>query len=1079
MNLRAILVSLSVSLAFFALPAGAATPASGTVSPDNPSVSYEAGPFLVSNVTGTVTGLPVCNTPATPCDSFTLNVSLPADYAQAHPDDVLTIRVTWPNQLNDFDMYVLDDQGNQVDRAASSADPETVILPAGSGDYQLTILVAPFTVTAESFQGDISLGPIPPGVARAPGIAPRYQVYEGPLAMHQSQNEPSIGFDRESGRALYQNLLDTLSTGFNDSTSPAMDDWREVGSQITSTEGLDPILFTDHDTNRTFVSQLLGVCSAMAYSDDGGDLWVPSEGCGPGALADHQTVGGGPFAPPLTGGTPAYPDAVYYCAQAVASAQCAVSLDGGQTFGPGVSVYTADECGGLHGHIKVGPDGTAYLPNEACFAHQAVVVSEDNGQSWDIRTIPGSVPGDGTDPSVGIATDGTVYFGYENADGRPHIAVSHDHGQTWENDADVGDQVGVVGAVFPAVVAGDPDRAAFAFLGTTTKGDFTSSDFEGVWHLYIAHTFDGGESWVTVDATPNDPVQRGCIWLGGGGNPCRNLLDFMDATIDPQGRVLVGFADGCIGHCSIGPPNTFGAHPAIARQSGGRRMYAQFDPVEPAVPAPPRLDVAEQSDSGVALDWKAPDNGGSGITGYRIYRGASPGDETLLASVGGSKTTFSDGTALAGNDYFYRVSAVNDIGEGQQGNELEATPAPPATNESACTLPGVTVVSDDDGDQAGAPANTQLDIQSVSVAEPYFPDGSSKLAFVIKVADLSVVPAGARWQVDFVTPDNVQHFVDMNTESGTPVFEYGHNGSVVLVGTNETDGAADPESGYNQDGTIVIVVSNDKIGGPAAGQALDGIQGTTKLEVSADGSGRRVVTADDALLGSYVLVGNQNCQATQAPIAALSADPTSGFAPLTVRFDGSDSSDPDPNDSVASYTFDFGDGSEPATQDSPTIDHTYQQPGTYQASLTVTDTNGMQSDPDTVTITVDEAPAGPSQVKGGGYLKTELAEAGGKVNFSFQVDSSASGHMNYNDNQDGISFNTDAFDSYAQNGQCATFSGTAELKHNGGHVSFQATACDNGQPGRDVDEFSIDITGDAESSRSGKLAGGDIKLIRQ
>ena len=56
---------------------------------------------------------------------------------------------------------------------------------------------------------------------------------------------------------------------------------------------------------------------------------------------------------------------------------------------------------------------------------------------------------------------------------------------------------------------------------------------------------------MTTDATPTDPVQRGSICTGGTtcGND-RNLLDFIDVTIDEQGRVLVGYADGCTGACA-------------------------------------------------------------------------------------------------------------------------------------------------------------------------------------------------------------------------------------------------------------------------------------------------------------------------------------------------------------------------------------------------------------------------------------------------------------------------------------------------------------------------------------------------
>src|SRR5207248_5671032 len=59
------------------------------------------------------------------------------------------------------------------------------------------------------------------------------------------------------------------------------------------------------------------------------------------------------------------------------------------------------------------------------------------------------------------------------------------------------------------------------------------------------YTFDGGQTWTTVNATPGDPVQRGCIWNGGGSNACRNLLDFNDASVDKQGRVLAAYTDGC------------------------------------------------------------------------------------------------------------------------------------------------------------------------------------------------------------------------------------------------------------------------------------------------------------------------------------------------------------------------------------------------------------------------------------------------------------------------------------------------------------------------------------------------------
>jgi hypothetical protein len=215
-----------------------------------------------------------------------------------------------------------------------------------------------------------------------------------------------------------------------------------------------------------------------------------------------------------------------------------------------------------------------------------MAVSTDNGMTWAIRTIPNSGPSE-SDPSIGIATDGTVYFGFINGDGHPEIGVTHDKGLTWDTwDSprgasafiDVGAAFGIQNGAFAEVVAGDPDRAAFAFHGSTTAGPFQDASFDGVWNLYVAQTYDGGRTWTTVKAT-TDPTQRGCIWLGGGSNPCRNLLDFMDITVAKDGRVIVGYADGCTGPCATDPANTSkSVWATIARQSNGLGLFSAYDP---------------------------------------------------------------------------------------------------------------------------------------------------------------------------------------------------------------------------------------------------------------------------------------------------------------------------------------------------------------------------------------------------------------------------------------------------------------------------------------------------------------------
>jgi len=80
------------------------------------------------------------------------------------------------------------------------------------------------------------------------------------------------------------------------------------------------------------------------------------------------------------------------------------------------------------------------------------------------------------------------------------------------------------------------------------------------------------------------------------------------------------------------------------------------------------------------------------------------------------------------------------------------------------------------------------------------------------------------------------------------------------------------------------------------------------------------------------------------PTAVLSADTTSGPAPLTVTFDGSASSDPNPGGAITSWKLTFGDGSAPATGTGAQLGsippHTYANPCSCMAKLTVTDAEG-------------------------------------------------------------------------------------------------------------------------------------------
>lgn len=98
-------------------------------------------------------------------------------------------------------------------------------------------------------------------------------------------------------------------------------------------------------------------------------------------------------------------------------------------------------------------------------------------------------------------------------------------------------------------------------------------------------------------------------------------------------------------------------------------------------------------------------------------------------------------------------------------------------------------------------------------------------------------------------------------------------------------------------------------------------------------------------------------QTNDRPNAAIDTDLTVGFNPLTVRFDGTGSTDPDGEDSSLKFAWDYdGDGKIDST--SPSDSFVYKDPGVYEATLTVTDAGGA-TDKMSVDITVDNSPPVP------------------------------------------------------------------------------------------------------------------------
>jgi len=910
----------------------AATPGGGTVSGSNPEIAW-------TGETKVATASAECNGPADPtCDNYSLSV--------IDPGYPFQVSVTLdPTAAGDWDLQLYDANGSLVASSGNSTGSPEMVTINTAGTYTVSAApfapnpLQPYTAVAKLSEVDATPPPPPssePGMAfrtyAPPGLTEldpdytRFAPTRGESGLGASAGEPTLGIpwvnnlalqqeiDPNLSRIMYLANLQTLRLEVDTSTSPAVGTWvnKSCASHVAT---LDPILNVDPITGRTISTQLNAKRSLMCLSGDDGDQWLDSpQGAGINAGVDHQTMGAGPYPvadtlrqPDPLNPTLMYEHATYYASQDIALAQAALSRDGGFTWGAAVPMYNITQCGGLHGHAQVGPDGAVYVPNGNCPLGQAGFArSLDAGLTWTTHGVPGSVPAD--DPGMGIGrgdkvSGGRVFFG-ACLNGKATAASSDDHGDNWGALTDVGAAHGIVNCAFATVVAGDDDRAAFAFLGTTTPGGaaygFDPNQFDGVWHLYVAVTYDGGRSWVTSNATPNDPVQRGPICMQG--TTCeayRNLLDFNDISIDEKGRVYVGYSDGCVGNCIQTGPNSLTDYARIARQEDGTKgLFAAFDQeLAASTPVAPKAPFAEATRTNATradLKWVAPFDGNSAITEYRVFRRRSS-DTTWsgLVTLGATTRGYADTSVLSGSDYCYQVRAVNAVGVSQ--SDFEACAAAPVDLGSACVAPGLVLGDDRSGE---ATDGTSIGLKRLFGGEPFIGDpmacgvpSQQKVEFNANTGAKLLTGNAVLliWQrqsgtvvskIAIAQPDD-RNMVSVRMVGVTPQCHFGH-----VTGSSLT--APLPSHGYDigaafaaadcvvrDDGSITVRVPTSVIddGAVGPGYSFGGLEARSfgAQPVATATSPQPVlqtVAADFLVAANFALAGNDSCRPNFKPQAA-------------------------------------------------------------------------------------------------------------------------------------------------------------------------------------------------------------------
>lgn len=103
--------------------------------------------------------------------------------------------------------------------------------------------------------------------------------------------------------------------------------------------------------------------------------------------------------------------------------------------------------------------------------------------------------------------------------------------------------------------------------------------------------------------------------------------------------------------------------------------YAVQTAIDQSLPGAPTLLSTTPGNGQATIFWNAPSfNGGLPIINYKIYRGTEPGKVNYRTTVE-AVLSFTDTGLTNDVEYFYKVSAVNSLGEGPQSDMINVTPS--------------------------------------------------------------------------------------------------------------------------------------------------------------------------------------------------------------------------------------------------------------------------------------------------------------------------------------------------------------------------------------------------------------------
>ncbi len=345
------------------------------------------------------------------------------------------------------------------------------------------------------------------------------------------------------------------------------------------------------------------------------------------------------------------------------------------------------------------------------------------GSQWNIETVDNINEGD-FPRGTSIALDS-----HDN----PHISYSHSHplydlkyarwtGTEWmietvDSDITVGDvsSIALDGSDNPHITYGLYGTNNFLryarWTGTEwttvipdTSGDSVGSRssmvLDSIGNAYISYRDDGNQNLKYARSIIDAPDAPQNLQAVPGD---KQISLSWEAPSDDGGGSIIGYnihrgeSSGNLSYHDTVDAGTFSFNDTVltngqtyyyivsAENGAGEGEFTEEANAMPVgLPSSPGNLAAGAGDEQVTLSWDTPaDDGGSDITGYRIYRGEVSGNLSYHYGVAGDIYSYIDIGLTNDQIYHYQVSAVNDVGEGDRSEEVSATPSSDMTIPSA------------------------------------------------------------------------------------------------------------------------------------------------------------------------------------------------------------------------------------------------------------------------------------------------------------------------------------------------------------------------------------------------------------